>query len=91
MLEIYFHFSPIFQFIVSVAISSYFYRYTYVSTMILCIAPLIPHIFPISNQIPHIPTLVPRTRIPIPFLAFSPLFSVFHPFRSSIPYFDFYR
>ena len=59
--------------------------------MILCIATVIPHNFRISTQIPHIPTLILRTRIPIPFLAFPPLFSGIPSFWSPIPHFGFYR
>ena len=59
--------------------------------LILCIATLIPHIFCISTQIPCIPRLILRIRIPILFLAFPPLFSAFPSFRSPIPHFGFNR
>ena len=91
MLENKSDYSPIFQFIISVAVPCYFYGYTYVSTLIPCIATLIPHIFRISTQIPGIPTLIFRTRIPIPFLAFPSLLFAFFSFRSPIPHFGFYR
>ena len=57
--------------------------------MIPCIATLIPQIFCISTQIPHIPTLILRTRLPIPFLAFPPLFSALPSFRYPIPHLTF--
>ena len=41
-----------------------------------------PIFFCISTQIPEIPTLIPRTGIPIPFLIFPPLFSGFLSFFS---------
>ena len=52
--------------------------------------PNSPH-FCISIQIPCILTMIPRTRIPIPFLAFPPLFSAFSSCRSTIPQFGFCR
>ena len=87
----YFDFSALFEFIISIAILSHFYRYTWVSTLTPCIATLIPHIFCFSTQIPRIPTLISRTRIPILFVVFLPLFSAFPSFRSPIPHFGFYR
>ena len=62
-----------------------------ISSLIPCIATLIPHIFRISTQIPRIPTLIFHTSIPFPFLVFPPLFSAFSSFRSPIPHFGFYR
>ena len=47
--------------------------------------------FCISNQIPCITTLIFCTRVFIPFLAFTPLFSTFPSFRSPVPYFGSYR
>ena len=47
--------------------------------------------FHISIRILRIPTLIPRNCIPIPFLTFPPLFSVFPLFHFPIPLFGFYR
>ena len=80
----YFDFSPLFEFIIFIAILCHLYRYTSVSTLIPCISTLIPHIFCISTQIPRIPTLIPHTHFSIPFLLFPPLFSTFPSFRSPI-------
>ena len=88
----FYHFdvTPLFEFIVSIAILCHFYRYPYVSTLIHCIATPIPHIFCVLTQSPHIPTMFPHTRIHFPFLAFPPLFSAFLSFRSLILHFGFY-
>ena len=51
------------------------------------ITTLIPHIFCISTQIAHIPTLILRNCIPIPFLQFPPLFCAIPSFCSHIPHF----
>ena len=67
-------FSPLFEFIISIAILCCFYRYTYVSALIPCIATLIPSHFsyfhpdsshshvdsphPHSHLIPLFPTLI---------------------------------
>ena len=59
--------------------------------LILCIATVILHIFRIFTQIPCIPRLILRTRIPILFLAFPPLFSACPSFLSPIPHFEFHR
>ena len=66
-----------------------------ISTTILkfpqCTATLIPNNFCISTQSTRIPTLIPCTRIPIPFLVFPHLFSAFLSFPYPIPYFGYYR
>ena len=66
-----------------------------ISTTILkfpqCTATLIPNNFCISTQSTRIPTLIPCTRIPIPFLVFPPLFSAFLSFPYPIPHFGYYR
>ena len=80
-----------FEFVISVTILSHFYRYTQVSTLVSCIATLIPHIFCITTQIHRILALIPHIRIPIPFLTFPPLFSTFPSFHSPISNFGFYK
>ena len=65
----YFYFSPLFQFIISIAFLFHFYCYTSVSTLILYLTTLISHIFCISTQIPdqyfkEIVTLVQKRTIP---------------------------
>ena len=80
----YFDLSPLFEFIISIAILCHFYLCTYVS---IYIATLIPLIFGISTHIICIPTLILRAHIPISFLAFPPLFSAFPSFRSQISQF----
>ena len=57
----------------------------------LCTAILILNNFCISSQIIRISMLILRARIPIPFLAFQPLFSTFPSFLYPIPYFGYFR
>ena len=66
----YYYFSPLFEFIMSVAFLFHFCRYTWVSTLILYITNLISRIFRISTQIPDqdfkkIVTLVQKQTLPL--------------------------
>ena len=86
----YFDFSPLFEFIIFIAILCHLYRYTSVSTLIPCISTLIPHIFCISTQIPRIPTLIPHPLFhPIPPIPTLILHISLIPFPN--PHFGFYR
>ena len=69
----YFDFSLLFPFIISFAILCDFYGYNLVSTLIPCIATLIPHMFCIGTQIGRIPMLIPHPihRIPTLILCIS--------------------